>query len=200
MISHEVLSGETLAGILQRYNLPRLYNVIKIFNPQIKDPDKIQKGWKLRLPQYAEEIRAVYKLAKEQGLIGEEELSEAQGLVRQFPEGKGPPVKLPGLAPFLEKALFPKLPPRAFEALKSAAVYASKARPGAMEEFQTEFRRVLSGISPLWPKVESLKGVRSLYFSLPPESRRIFTRSLIKVRPDLYDIWRNYWKAVGKRK
>ena len=50
---HTVKAGETLGTIAKRYyKNPKLYEAIAKANPDlIKNPDKIEIGWKLKIPK-----------------------------------------------------------------------------------------------------------------------------------------------------
>jgi LysM repeat protein len=63
MITHKVTSGETLVGIQKKYGITSIsLEDIKKLNPQIKDVNKIQAGWQIKLPSTYDELKAMKKL------------------------------------------------------------------------------------------------------------------------------------------
>lgn len=59
---YTIRKGDTLSRIARRAGISM--SLIKSRNPIIKDPDKIQVGWKIKLPGYAE-VKALKKIEKE---------------------------------------------------------------------------------------------------------------------------------------
>ena len=63
MIYHQVKPGEYLSQIRKKYKLNFVpFESIKLLNPQIKDINKIQPGWEIKLPSTLQELKAIEKI------------------------------------------------------------------------------------------------------------------------------------------
>lgn len=90
MIDYEIQKGEVLSKIEKKFKVPRV--VMLALNPIIKDPDKIQAGWKLKIPEKWPEIKAATRIEKRK------EMKALKGIYHKAlpsPLAKPSPVKLP---------------------------------------------------------------------------------------------------------
>ena len=59
MITYKILPGDNLTKIRKKLGIPVSIDDIVKANPIIKDPDKIQTGWTLKLPETYDEIKVI---------------------------------------------------------------------------------------------------------------------------------------------
>jgi len=123
MITYKVKRGDTLSAIGKKFKIP--YMDVFRANPIIKDPNKIQEGWTLKIPTILPEIKAIRELEW-----------------KKIPEWeKIPKAEFPSFLKKEFKGRKPGFP--TWETIKSAAVYALKGKAGAKEELGKQIKQVL---------------------------------------------------------